>query len=142
MTATLEIIGVLMRWTHISSVVLALGGTAYARLILLPSLVALPPAERTGLLEQLLRRHRLLIYCVLPSLLVSGLYNLLSRRGHSPWYHAWFGVKMLLVAHLFTLALLLAHGPAGDPRRKRRMTGLAISGFCIVLLSAYLRRIY
>ena len=39
-------------------------------------------------------------------LVLSGVYNYLSKPGHSVWYHALFGIKILLVLHVFSVAIL------------------------------------
>ncbi len=145
MTAAWEVLGVLMRWTHIASVVIAIGGIVYARLVAFPVVASIDSTERLPVFGELIRRHRPLVYATLAGILVSGIYNLLSRRGHTSYYHTWFGIKMLLVAHIFAAAILLVREPksAEDESRKvRQATGIAISGLIVILISAYLRRIY
>lgn len=134
-----------MRWTHITCVVLAIGGIAYARLIAFPALGVLDAADRVQVFSEMIRRYRPLVYATLAGILVSGVYNLLSRRGHTPYYHMWFGIKMLLAAHIFAAAILLVRepkGPAAESRRMRQATGIIISGLLVILISAYLRRIF
>jgi hypothetical protein len=76
------------------------------------------------------------------ALLGSGLYNFFTKPSYPPAYHMWFGIKMLLVLHVFGVGFLLGM-PPGSPekeaRRPRLMTGVVISGFCIILISGYLR---
>jgi hypothetical protein len=47
---------------------------------------------------------------------------------------------MALALHVFAAALLIVR--SGNPRRRRMLTGMAISGLAIVLISAWLGRIY
>jgi hypothetical protein len=47
---------------------------------------------------------------------------------------------MLLVLHVFAVAVLVVK--PNNPRRTRMMTGVLISGLCIVFLSAWLARIF
>jgi hypothetical protein len=54
-------------------------------------------------------------------------------------YHALFGVKMLLVLHVFSVAILVA--APKNPRRARQLFGAAMSGLAIVLIAAYLKGI-
>ncbi len=139
-----EALNVLMRWAHIASVVVLIGGMVYARWVVAPVLAE----DEKGLswLERFTARHRPLVYSAVVGVLVSGLYNFLMHKGHTPYYHMWFGIKILLVLHVFASALLAvrpAQGtPEDDSKRLRRMAGAAISGLLIVLISAYLRRIY
>jgi hypothetical protein len=62
---------------------------------------------------------------------------------HTSTYQAFFGIKMLLVAHLLATALLWATSPYGDVaengKGKHRLLSMTISGFLAVLASAYLR---
>jgi uncharacterized membrane protein len=57
----------------------------------------------------------------------------------------WFGLKILLALHVLA-ASALAVKPletAEDERKRvRRMTGVVISGLVVILIGAYLRRIY
>ena len=82
-------------------------------------------------------QHRL---AAILGLIVSGTYNLLTNQGHSPKYHMVFGVKILLVLHVFAVALLITQPK--NPKRARMMTGTVISGLIILAISAYLRRIF
>jgi competence protein ComGC len=54
-------------------------------------------------------------------------------------YHAAFGVKMLLVLHVFSVAILVT--APNNPRRARQLLGAAVSGLAILLISAYLKGI-
>jgi hypothetical protein len=55
-------------------------------------------------------------------------------------YHIVLGIKLVLVAHVFAVALLIVQPK--NPRRVRLMTGAFLSGLAIILISAYLRRIF
>lgn len=119
------VLGVLTRWIHISSVVVLIGGFFYARFV-----------------SAWAAKFRPVILTAMVTLLGSGLYNFLTKPGYPPHYHVWFGIKMLLVLHVFAVGLLLAAGggdPAKDARRPRLMSGVVVSGFCIILISAWLR---
>jgi hypothetical protein len=73
-------------------------------------------------------------------LILSGTYNLLTNPGHTPKYHMIFGIKILLVLHVFAVALLITQPK--NPRRARMMTGMLVSGLIILAVSSYLRRIF
>jgi uncharacterized membrane protein len=141
-----ELIGILMRWAHIASVAVLTGGMLYARMIAMPALAKAPAAERGPVLEWLTARYRPLVYSAIAGVVVSGLYNFLTHRGHTSHYHMWFGIKMLLALHVFAASLLAVRlGPATpeeESKRARRMTGVVVSAMIIILISAYLRRIY
>jgi putative copper export protein len=136
-----EIFGILMRWAHIASAAVLMGGLLYARWVAAP--VA---AEEPELLNRLTARSRPLVYAAIAGLTVSGFYNFLLHRGHTPYYQAWFGVKVLLALHVFAAAVLavrLSRAQSEDrARRLRRMTGAVVSGLAVILIAAYLRLIY
>jgi hypothetical protein len=123
---TRAVLGVLMRWIHITSVVVLIGGFFYARVV-----------------DTLVPRFRTWILLTIVTLLGSGFYNFVTKPAYPPYYHMFFGIKMLLVLHVFAVGLLLAAPPGRDPakdaKRPRLMSGVLVSGFCIILISAYLR---
>jgi uncharacterized membrane protein len=135
-----EALQVIMRWLHISSVVTLIGGVLYGRLVFFPGLGRLAPEVRASLDETAAAAFRPLVYAAVGCLTFSGLYNIFSNPGHSPRYHILLGIKLLLVMHVFAVALLLVR--PNNPRRSRMMGLTAISGFVIIAISAYLRRIF
>jgi hypothetical protein len=80
------------------------------------------------------------VIAAIAGLLVSGMYNILSSPGHSVRYHIALGIKVLLAVHVFAVSLLIVQ--PNHPRRARLMTGALLSGFTIILISVYLRRIF
>jgi hypothetical protein len=105
-----------MRWLHIASVVVLLGGIFYARF----AVGNLAPAFKP------------MAYLAIGGILISGTYNFLSKPSFPPHYHMWFGIKILLVLHIFA-ATILYRG------KTRALTGIVISGAVIVAISAWLR---
>jgi hypothetical protein len=134
-----EILTAVMRWVHLSSVVTLIGGIFYARFVLTPAGLSLPPDARSTLDEGTSIGFRPVVFAAITGLVLSGIYNFLAKPGHSVLYHVLFGVKMLLALHVFSIAIL-ATAPK-NPRRARQLFGAAISGLTIVLISAYLKGI-
>ena len=120
---TNPVLSVLLRWVHISSVVVLIGSIFYARFYA----------------GGLARGFRGWIFTAITSLVLSGLYTLLTKPALPPGYHMWFGIKMLLVLHIFVVGLLITTKAIDDAKRLRMMGGIAASGFIVVLMSAYLR---
>ena len=135
-----EALNVFMRWMHISCVVTLIGGMIFGRLVMSPALSGLSPETRGALGERAAAAFRPLVAAGVAGLLISGIYNILSNPGHTMKYHMLLGIKLLLVMHVFAVAFLVVQ--PNNPRRARMMTGAFISGLCIILISAYLRRIY
>ena len=117
------ILGVLFRWIHIASVVVLIGGIVYARFCAR----SFAPAFRPW------------IWGTTVAILCSGLYNLLTKGSLPPMYHMWFGIKMLLVLHVFVVGLLITTKAVEETKRLRMMGGIAISGLFIIAISSYLR---
>ena len=110
-----------MRWLHIASVVILLGGVFYARFV-------------EGVMSA---RFKPWGYAAIGGILVSGTYNFLSKSTFPPHYHAWFGIKVLLALHVF--AIVVMYNPERHKMKPRLLTGVAISGAMILACSAYLR---
>lgn len=134
-----DAIAVLMRWLHISSVATLIGGMIFGRVAMSRAAEALSPDSRESLMDSAALLYRPLIFAAMGGLLVSGTYNILTKLGHTPLYHALLGIKLLLVLHVFAVAILISR--PHNPRRARMMAGAAISGLAIIAISACLRRI-
>lgn len=107
---------VAMRWLHIASVVVLLGGIFYARV----AVGDLAPGFKP------------MAYGAIGGILISGTYNFLSKPSYPPHYHMWFGIKILLVLHIFA-ATILYRG------KTRVLTGIIISGAIVIAISGWLR---
>ncbi len=134
-----EALNVAMRWMHIASMATLIGGILYARAVLLPVAGAQGPSGR-DIEEASAARFGPLVYAAICGLVLSGVYNIISRPGHTVRYHIILGIKLLLVLHVFAVMLLSVK--PNNKRRVRMITGAAISGLIIIGISAYLRRIF
>ena len=135
----MDAVFVLMRWLHLSSMATLVGGMLYGRLVV-TAVEGLAPDARETFSSRAAGAYRGLVVAAIAGLVVSGTFNLMTNGGHSALYHALLGLKLLLALHVFAAALLATRPK--NPRRARLMMGAAISGFIIVAISAYLRRIY
>lgn len=123
------LLDILMRWTHIISAVIALGGVMYARWVEGPG--AQPDAAAA--------RFRPWAIAAFVGSLGSGFYNFLTKSGYPPGYHMWFGIKFLLALHVLVVVLLLGLPGRTPEKRRRLMTGAAVSGALVLAAGAYLR---
>jgi uncharacterized membrane protein len=129
---------VLVRWMHIASVAMLVGGLLFARLVMSPALAGAAPEMSGAVMERAAARFRPLVLMAMALLTGSGVFNILTTPGHRPVYHIVLGIKLLLVLHVFGISLLVVR-PA-QPRRERLITGAMISGLAILLISSWLRR--
>jgi hypothetical protein len=111
------VLPIAMRWLHIVSVIVLLGGVFYARMVI----------------GEMAMNFRRLAYTAIGGILVSGVYNFMNKGVYPPHYQMWFGIKMLLVLHVIALMILYKQG------KPRSLTGVVISGAVIVCISGYLR---
>ena len=133
------ILAVFMRWLHIASVVALIGGFIYTRFAVWPALEALGPDQASAFVKQMIARTRALLYTVLATTLISGVYNYVTKPSYPGNYHMVIGVKLLFVLHVFAVAILYTTPSAGVATRRRWLTGLVISGLVIIAISADLR---
>ena len=108
-----------MRWIHVA------GAIALAGLAFLPAV---------------LRSVRYVIWIPLSVSLGSGIYNLLTKLDGVPkGYHMWFGIKTLLVMHVFSIYFLIGLGRGDAAKHKRWAIGIAISALLAIGIGEYLR---
>jgi hypothetical protein len=105
-----------MRWLHIASVIVLLGGAFYSWL--------------TGGMD---KRFKPVVYTAIGTILASGIYNFMSKSSFPEHYQMWFGIKMLLV--LDVMAALALYKPG----KEKSLARAVISGAAIVAISGYLR---
>jgi putative copper export protein len=135
-----DMLFVLMRWLHFASMATLVGGMIYGRLVMSSSLTTLAPDAQKAFDNAAAARYRPLAMAAVFGLIVSGTYNILTNPGHTAKYHMLLGIKLMLVLHIFAVALLVTRPE--NPRRARMMAGAFISGLIVLAISAYLRRIF
>ena len=135
-----DVIYVIMRWLHISSMATLIGGMIFGRFVMTEAAEGLSPDSRESFLDRAAVLYRPLVFAAMAGLVLSGCYNILTNLGHTPLYHMLLGIKLLLVMHVFAVAILIAR--PHNPRRGRMMAGAAMSGLAIIAISAYLRHIF
>ena len=109
-------VGIAIRWMHLFSVIILIGGIAYARFYA----------------GELSPRFKRLACWIIGAILLSGIYNFLRKGAVSPHYHMWLGIKILLALHIFAVVIFYRG-------KQRALTGAVISGALIVAISDYLR---
>ena len=111
------VLPIAMRWLHLASVIVLLGGVFYARVAAGEMLTSFKPVA----------------YSAIGGILVSGLYNFLSKTAYPEHYHMWFGIKVLLALDVLAAVALY------KPGKERALTRVVIFGAVIVAISGYLR---
>ena len=134
-----EQLNVLMRWLHIASVACLSGGMIYGW-IAAGAAAALAPDAREELARRTAAAFRPLAMLSISCLVISGIYNIVSNPGHSLKYEVLLSVKLLLVAHIFAVAVFITQ--PHHPRRVRLTAGGAISSLIVIGIAVYLHRIF
>ena len=135
-----DALNALMRWLHITSMVITIGGVLYARFVVAPAIAALAPGQQETWGDAMAARYRTWIYWAIALLTGTGIYNFYMNMGRGPLYQALIGIKLLLVLHVFAVAILIVKPK--NAKRTRMMTGMVISGLIIIAISAVLRQLH
>lgn len=145
-TLTREVsVRTVMQWAHLVSAVVAVGGTAFLRFVLLPAAAGLDEGARKALMGRVLGRFRPVLWSCIGVLLLTGLHNMAMVAGtaSSPYLSA-LTVKIALAFILFAVAFALtipgAMFAGMQARRKTWLTVNVVLALMVVFLSAYLRR--
>ncbi len=149
MLAELDALVIASRWVHIFSVIVAVGGTVFIRLVLHPVAKAtLPPEVGSQFSPKLIRRWAYVVHTCILLLLLSGTYNTIVQfplHKGQPAYHAIWGVKILLALALFFIAIAITgRSAAFEGMRKKRPQWMAVNivlAAIIVLLSNILKNL-
>ena len=141
-----------LQWLHVMAAVLAVGGVFFMRFILYPAMhgQGIDAESRSTVASRILPRFRMMIHTCIAVLLATGTYRFIRQLPKlKDWteYHAIFGIKVLLSLVVFGIAIALTMPPAANPnaiQRKREKWMLVnfVLGALVVLLSAYLRRLW
>jgi uncharacterized membrane protein len=136
------------RWAHILSAIIAVGGSLFIRLVLMPAAsVALTHEENERLGPALMRRWKYLVHTCILLFLLSGTYNYLAitrfQHAGQPLYHILLGLKILLALAVFYLAIALTSPGELFARIKTRraqwLTALVALAVLVVLISGFIR---
>jgi uncharacterized membrane protein len=139
-------LGLLFRWIHILAAIAAVGGMIFQRIALMPSLAVLPDESRKALHEAVRSRWSKMVMAGIAFLLASGLYNFVMtwRTYYLPgYYHALFGIKVLLALAIFFIAsALVGRSPALEGIRRNARFWLTLNltlAIGLVCISGVLR---
>lgn len=139
----MNILDIVMRYLHIVSAILAVGGMSYVLICLLPSMRLVDETFQAALLELTSRRFNRLLQLAIAGLLISGVYNWMRLaevyKAMGPVGNALIGTKVLLALVMFVIAWGRAIGliQGGRPRMWL-MINVHLAAI-VILLAAVLR---
>jgi uncharacterized membrane protein len=116
-------IAIVLRWTHIGTAIVLVGGTCFLRFVLAPAAAQLPDEHHAKLKELVMKTWKKYVHGGIALFLLSGFYNYLvvQRPLHKGQglYHGLFGAKFLLALTLFFFAsALVGRSKAFEGMRK------------------------
>lgn len=136
----------IFRWLHILAAITTVGGSVFARAVVVPTLAQLPAEEARSLHAAMRARWSLIVAGAIGFLLISGLFNVgttMIQYTLPRWYHILFGFKFLLALGVFTIASFLAgKTPVADRMRQNVRFWLNLNialAVTVVCLSGVLR---
>lgn len=118
------VVGLVFRWLHILAAITAVGGTIFARTVVVPAVDELPEGQRSAVHAALRRRWSKIVAASIGFLLLSGLYNIaytLMEYRVPRWYHMVFGIKFLLALVVFMVASLLSGKTAAAENLRKNL---------------------
>ena len=127
----MDVLNVTMRWLHISSMTVIVGGMLFFW-------IGFGESD-SNTSERAAAAYRPLFLTAAVLVLLSGIYNFLHKTGLTPAYHAVIGIKFLLVLHVLAAGYFATK--TSNAKRRRQAAGAAITGFAILALSAVLRKL-
>ncbi len=128
-----------MRWIHIASVVTLIGGYIYARFALAPAIASAAPAEGNSVTAAVQRAFRPILFTVIATVLISGIYNYATKASYPRGYHMWMGIKLLLVLHILSSAIIDSTRAPSPAKSSRTALGIVITGLLAIAIANYLR---
>lgn len=134
-----DILGILMRWTHITSITFLAGSAIYSRLVAYPALQAMSNSEQRTSADRIAGLLRPWVVIAVVLAFGSGIYNLLHKVDPPKGYHMWFGIKFLLALHIAAISLIMGRPGVDLAKRMRQVTGSTITVLLVIAISAYLR---
>lgn len=152
----IDIVGILLRWMHIFAAIALFGGTIFQRIALHPTVGELDAEQRGIIAAGVRRRWSKVVMIAILFLLVSGLTNYMLTVGAfkklaavdpayklPAFYHALWGIKVLLALVVFFIASVLAGRSEGTKRFRENagkwLTVNLILATIIVCISGVLR---
>ena len=133
----MDYLSLIMLALHVICAAALIGGALAWRFGAIPGLQLLEAGTRAKVDSAIAAAWRPVVLGSIVGLLISGVYNLMHRPVQTKEFHILFGIKMLLALHVFAVSLIATR--ADNPRRSRQLTGIAISGVVILIISAAFR---
>ena len=136
------IIQIVMRYVHIVSAILLVGGTAFIAMVMRPCLLRVEDGVRASVQKLTLDRFIRIVWIGITGLVISGVYNWITfaatYRELGPAGHSLIGMKVLLAMILFALVWANRIGLVKLTQRAYLMINLHLAAM-VILIAVILR---
>ncbi|MCE9592008.1 MAG: hypothetical protein K8S99_15985 [Planctomycetes bacterium] len=133
---TLDLINVVMRYIHIVSAVVAVGGMACILICLTPAVRVLDESFRDALLKLVHHRFQRVVWVCIAGLTLSGVWRFIQlqqQHAYGKLGHALIGTKILLALILFAIVFLRSVNLI-QPKKPRTILMINIHLAAIIIL--------
>ena len=118
----MSVLDILMRYLHLVSACLAVGGAFFMRFLLPVGTRDLDPEKKEYVLLRSRRAFKMVVHPAMLGFIVSGIYNSIrlfpQYKANPPVLHGLWGVHILLALAIFTISIILLKGV--EPPRNHR----------------------
>lgn len=139
----IDALSIVMRYLHVVSAVVAVGGMAFLLLCLSPAMRLLEEKSREALLDAVHCRFQRVVWACIAGLIVSGIFNWMMLAGAykamGPMGNALIGIKVLLAAIVFGVVWARSAGFLSKASRRRTLMINIHLAAVVILLGSVLR---
>ena len=139
-----HVLDVAMRYLHVVSAIVAVGGLAFAALCLTPAVRVLDDSFRASVMKLVQLRFRRVVWVAIFGLIVTGTYNWVRAAEHykdlGAKANALIGTKVLLAMVLFAIVAAESVGWL-KPKKPTALTTVKLAlAAVVILLGSILRK--
>ncbi len=129
---------VIIKFLHVASAGIVMGGVAFALWALMPSMGGIDPEAAEKLMGGVIPRFGRMIWIVIALLVLTGIWMLVVVTGAGvprPLYHSILGIKVILALGIFFIAFgVLAPVKALESMRQNRKRWMVINIHLIAIV--------
>lgn len=139
----MDVLVIVMRWVHVMSAILAIGGAFFMRVILPLGLAQADAASREAVMLRCRKAFKMVIHVCVTLLILSGAFNTWRNWGdyklNSALMHAFWGTHLILGLAAIILSIILLAGPTPPRWAKAGAAASLVILFLVVALGSTLK---
>jgi uncharacterized membrane protein len=139
----MAVLDVLMRYIHVVTACLAVGGAFFIRFIMPIGSRDLDAEKKEVVLLRTRRAFKMVVHPAMAAFIVSGTYNAIrlwpQYKVNRPLLHGLWGTHLLLALAIFTLSIILLKGVEPPRNHRRWMKINVVLMFLAILVASTLK---